>query len=207
MTVVNKLASSLGIRGSDPNKELARSLADSGDVEAIKELVVNLNNKNKNIQSDCIKVLYELGELNPKLVSAYAKEFINLLDNKNNRLQWGAMTALDMITPENPKLIYNALGKIIAVADKGSVITTDHCVGILLKLCAEKQYADDAFALFLEQLQDCPTNQLPAYAEKAVPHINYQNKGKFISILNTRIRDIEKDSKRKRVEIVIKKLS
>jgi hypothetical protein len=204
MTVIQQLASSQGIRSSDPNKELAKELAGTGDSKAIKELVDNLKNKDKNIQSDCIKVLYELGEIRPQLISGYAKEFIALLDNKNNRLQWGAMTALDMITQGNPKLIYNALGKIIDIADKGSVITTDHCVGILLKLCAEKEYADDAFTLFLDQLRNCPTNQLPAYAEKAVPLINSENKGKFLKILNDRIRDVEKDSKRKRVDKVIK---
>ena len=147
MSVLNKLASSLGRRDEEPNKELAKLIADTNDKKAVKELVDNLNNKNKEIQSDCIKVLYETGEHKPALLGPYAKEFIALLDNKNNRLQWGAMTAIDALTLENPETVYSALAKIIAIADKGTVITNDHCVGILIKLCSIKKYADAAIPL------------------------------------------------------------
>lgn len=80
-------------------------------------------------------MIYEIGVIKPKLLVDFTDELVGLLDDKNNRLQWGTMTALDTITNENPKAIYKALKKIIAVADKGSVITNDHCVGILIKLC------------------------------------------------------------------------
>lgn len=147
---------------------MAKQITDKNDKQAVKELVDNINNKSKDIQNDCIKVLYEIGERKPSLVADHAKEFVALLDNKNNRLQWGAMTAINSITLENPKVIYSALSKIIAVADKGSVITNDHCVGILIKLCSVKQYADNAFSLLIERLIISPTNQLPMYAEKAI---------------------------------------
>ena len=187
--------------------ELARQIVSTKDKKAIKELVANLDNGDKKIQSDCIKVLYEVGEQYPTLISGYAKEFIRLLDDKNNRLQWGAMTALDAVATEVPGIIYPALGKIIAIADKGSVITTDHCVSILIKLCSVKQYAGDAFQLLLEQLKSSPTNQLPMYAENAIPIINTGNKSDFIKVLTMRLPDIEKDSKRLRVEKVLKKIS
>jgi hypothetical protein len=116
------------------------------------------------------------------------------------------MTALHAITSEDPKTIYKALAKIIDVADKGSVITNDHCVGILIKLCAEKEYASDAFALLNERLKISPTNQLPMYAENALPIINEKNKNTFLKTLTARLGDIEKDTKRIRVEKVIKKL-
>ena len=128
------------------------------------------------IQNDCIKVIYEIGPLKPKLIAGFADDLVTLLDNKNNRLQWGAMTALNTITNENPKVIYSALAKIIAVADKGSVITNDHCVNILIKLGATKEYADNAFSLLNERLLKSPTNQLPMYAENAMPIINDKNK-------------------------------
>lgn len=207
MSVINKLASSQGISGTEPNIALAKEIADKNDSNAVKELVDNLSAKNKRIQSDCIKTLYEIGYIKPGLIGGYAKEFIALLDSKNNRLQWGAMTALDMITPENPKLVYSVLGKIVDIADKGSVITRDHCVGILTKLCAIGQYSDDAFALLAEQLKSCPTNQLPMYAENAAPVIGAKNKEKFINILRSRLDEMDKESKRKRIEKVIKKLS
>lgn len=207
MTILNKLASSLGRRDEKPNQELAKLIAAKNDKKAVKELVENLNNKNKEIQSDCIKTIYEIGVLKPVLLADYAKEFVALLDHKNNRLQWGAMTALDYITCENPKVIYGALTKIVAAAEKGSVITKDHYVGILIKLCSVKQYSDDAFALLIEHLKKSLTNQLPMYAENALPIINDKNKVLFIKTLTSRLDNIEKETKRKRVEKVIRKLS
>ena len=126
MSIINKLASSLGRRDEVPNQELARKIADKNDKGAIRELVDNLSNKNKDIQSDCIKVLYEIGEAKPKLISEHIESFIALLDSKSNRLQWGAMTALNSIVLEKPDDIYSSLHKIIDIANKGSVITKDH---------------------------------------------------------------------------------
>jgi hypothetical protein len=207
MSIINKLATSLNRRDEIPNQELAKQIAGDNDKHALNELFELLNGKNKAIQSDCIKVIYEIGMLKPKLLVAYSKELIALLDDKNNRLQWGAMTALDTFTNEAPDVIYNALGKIIDVADKGSVITNDHCVGILIKLCDSKAYADDAFALLNERLMNCPTNQLPMYAENALPIINDKNKATFLKTLHSRLGEIEKDTKRSRVEKLIKKLN
>lgn len=207
MTILSKLASSLNRRDELPNQELAKQIAAKKDKNAIQELVDNLSNKSKDIQHDCIKVLYEIGEINPLLISPYYKEFLKLLDHKNNRLQWGGMTALSSITLENPKAVFSSLTKIIAAADKGSVITKDHAVDILIKLCSLKPYAEDAFVLLNEQLLQCPTNQLPMYAEKAMNSIHDSNKKKFIQTLSSRLDDIDKDTKRKRVEKVIKKLS
>lgn len=207
MSVIPKLATSLDRRDEVPNQVLAKQIATKKDKIAVHELIDNLNNKNKDIQNDCIKVLYEIGEITPSLISDYAKVFIALLEHKNNRLQWGAMTAINSITHENPKLIYDSISKILAAADKGSVITKDYAVNILIKLCSIKPYANNVFALLNEQLLQSPTNQLPMYAEKAIPIINDNNKRVFIKTLTSRLDDIEKDTKRKRVEKVIKKFS
>src|SRR6266481_2323275 len=113
MVIINRLASSLNRRDEVPNQELAKEIILKNDKKAVKELVENLNNKNKDIQSDCIKVLYEIGEQKPSLISDYGKDFITLLDSRNNRLQWGAMTALNAITLENPGIVYSSLSKIM----------------------------------------------------------------------------------------------
>jgi hypothetical protein len=207
MSVIERLACSLNRRDEVPNQELAKSIVAANDVKGIKELIENLHNKDKNIQSDCIKVLYETGERKPSLISGYVKEFIRLLDDKNNRLQWGAMAALDQITGEKPEAIYAQLGIIIAAAEKGSVITKDHAVNILIKLASQKKYADEAITFLMEQLLNAPTNQLPKYAEDAIPVIRDKYSKSFIKILSGRLAEIEKDTKRKRVEKVIKKLS
>ena len=206
MSIIDKLASSLDRRDEIPNQELAKCIADSNDKKSVKELVESLNHKNSGVQSDCIKVLYETGIRKPQLIAVYIDEFIALLDNKNNRLQWGAMKALDILTNENPAAVYSALAKIVAVADKGSVITNDHCIGILIKFCAIPEYNKDAFSLLNERLMKSPANQLPAYAENALPVINERNKAVFIKTLSSRLDDIEKKTKRLRVEKVIKKL-
>lgn len=62
MSIIDQLASSLGRRDEVPNQELAEKIAAAKDKKAVKDLVDNLANKNKDIQSDCIKVLYEIGE-------------------------------------------------------------------------------------------------------------------------------------------------
>jgi len=207
MSIIPKLACSLNRRDEVPNQELAKEIAAGNDKKAVKELFENLNNKNKNIPSDCIKVIYEIGTLKPKLIAGFANELIATLSHKNNRLQWGAMTALDTIVHEDPKLVYSALPKIIEAADKGSVITNDHCVGILIKLCAIKEYEKDAFSLLNERLKGCPTNQLAMYAERALPIIRDSNRKVFVKTLLSRLDEIQKDTQKIRIEKVIKKIN
>lgn len=206
MSVLSKLASSLGRRDEVPNQELAKEIAESGNKKAIKELVDNLNSTSKDIQSDCIKVLYETGERNPTLVAGYASDFIALLDSKSNRMQWGAMRAISSIAAENPDVVYKSLAKIVAVSDAGTVITKDHCVKILVKLCGIKKYTDDAFPLLIEQILNSPPNQMPTYAESASPFVNDKNKALFVSTLTGRLGDIETPTKKKRVEKVLAKV-
>ena len=204
INIIEKLASSLNRRDEVPNQELAKEIVLSKNKKAVKELIDNLSNK-KAIQNDCIKVLYEIGNQEPKLIADYINKFVQQLNSKNNRLQWGAMTAIGSITNERPKEIYSMLPTILEAADKGSVITKDHAVNVLIKLCATKSHSDSAFTLLIEQLLKSPTNQLPMYAERAIPVVNEKNKTLFVKTLTSRLDDIEKETKRKRVEKVIKK--
>lgn len=116
------------------------------------------------------------------------------------------MTAIDSITTECPDKIYKDINRILEASDKGSVITKDHAVGIVIKLAGIKAYANNCLELLLGQLQSCPPNQLPMYAENALPVIPVNYKNKFISLLHNRMDDMEKESKRKRIEKMIKKL-
>src|SRR5512147_2818588 len=101
MSVLDKLAHSLGRRDEVPNQELARDLAARKDKAGIHEIAENLWNKDRNIQADCIKVLYEVGYMEPKLIADYAEDFAKLLRSKNNRLVWGGMTALAAVAKVN----------------------------------------------------------------------------------------------------------
>jgi hypothetical protein len=207
MNAIDLLATSLN-RGDDkPNQELADGIIKSNRADWVKELVENLNNKNKSIQSDCIKVLYEIGERgSASMIAPYFKTFGNLLESKNNRLVWGAMYALDAITSISPSDIYSILPAICKAIGKGSVITIDGGVTILAKLAAVKEYTETAFPLLLEQLNRCPAKQLPMYAEKSVKAINVSNKSQFIDLLRQRYTEMDKDFQRKRLDKVLKSL-
>jgi hypothetical protein len=207
MSIISKLSSSLNRKDEVPNHELTQQIIKNNDKKAIKELVENLSGTNSKIQSDCIKVLYEIGEHEATLIAGYNEEFLALLENKNSRLVWGAMTALDCITSLNPKGIYKNLTKILTTADNGTVITKDHAVNILIKLAANKSFANNSLTLLLDQLKTCATNQLPMYAENAIPVITDKYKNDFIQVLTSRLGEIEKESKQKRVRKVIKQLS
>jgi hypothetical protein len=207
MTVLDKLATALNRRDEVPNQELAKDIVLTNDRRAVKDLVENLAHKDKNIQSDCIKVLYEIGEREPALIAPYYREFGKLLDSKNNRLVWGAMTALDSITAQEPKGVYGLLPKILDGADSGSVITRDHAVGILVKLGTLQQYADECMPLLVEQLLTCPNNQFPMYAEMSLALVNDKNKTTLQKAMTRRLDGLEKESQKKRVAKVLKQLT
>jgi len=208
MSVLEKLASALNRRDEVPNQELARRIVSERNAAAVQELVENLGHKNKGIQSDCIKVLYEIGESNPNLIAKYYQEFGKLLESKNNRLVWGAMTALDTIAGKEPKGVFGMLSKILKVADSsGSVIARDHAVGILVKLGTLKPYKRVCVPLLIEQLMGCPNNQFPMYVEMSVPVIDAGNRKRFQQVMETRVDKLDKESQKKRVAKVLKKLT
>jgi len=207
MSILNKLATSQNRNDELPNIELAIDIANNEDKAAVKELAaLALSGKNRDIQNDSIKVLYEVGERNPSLISPYSNTFAGLLSSKNNRLQWGAMAALNAIASIEPGLIYSLLPELEAVVAKGSVITRDNYVYILIGFAGINNYRNKATALLKEQLTSCPVNQLPMYAEKSLPIITSSEKNSFIQILQSRWNEFEKASKQARVEKVIRKL-
>jgi hypothetical protein len=125
MSVLNRLASAQQRNDDVPNQELARELAQSKNVADIRELVDNLRNQDMQIQSDCIKTLYELGYLAPELIADYVQEFIELLTSKQNRLVWGGMIALSTIAILKAPEIFQHLTTLKKVITHGSVITVD----------------------------------------------------------------------------------
>ena len=106
MSILEKISSAQNRRDEIPNQELAKELASKNDRESIEEIAKNLWNKDKNIQRDCIKVLYEIGYINPKIVSDYVNDYLKLLSNKNNNLVWGGMIALSVIADLRPAEIF-----------------------------------------------------------------------------------------------------
>jgi len=206
MNILDLLSSSQGLKGSEANITLAGELAASENRGAIKELIENLTNRNKRIQSDCIKTLYETGYIKPKLIAGYYKEFIKLLTSKNNRLVWGSMIALASIADLKQKEIFEVLEPILQTINKGSVITVDAGIGILAKLNSNPDYFNTVDPLLTEQLWKCPIKQLPMYLEKSQICVNKKNKEIYLSIIEKRLPECERDSQKKRLEKVEKQI-
>ncbi|MCX6230128.1 MAG: hypothetical protein NTZ33_01170 [Bacteroidetes bacterium] len=206
MSILHLLASVQGLRGSEANIRLAKDIAASNNKAAVKELVENLNNKNKNIQSDCIKTLYETAYIKPELIADESAVFISLLQSKNNRLVWGAMYAISCIADLKHKEVYAALDSIMKTVAKGSVITIDNGVEILSRLNKYPQYTNTTDHLLIEQLWQCPIKQLPMYIEKAIISINKVNKEIYINLTEKRKTECERDTQLKRLEKSIKQM-
>ncbi len=205
--IKERLASNIGRRNEEPNIDLAKEIIQNQDVQSIKELVALLKSKQNEVQNDCIKVLYEVGEMSPNLIVEHYPEFLEVLKSKNNRLQWGAMTALKTISLLIPADIYNNISTLKLVVDQGSVITRDNFVAILVNLIDQPAYEAQVFDLLLNQIQDCPTNQLPMYVEMAANKITKDKILPFRQVVISRMNEVEKISKIKRLEKVLKKLS
>lgn len=206
MNIIDNLASSKGRKDELPNHELAKEIVRTDNTGSITELVELLSHKRTAIQNDVIKVLYEVGESKPHLIVPYISEFVIQLSSKNNRMIWGAMTALDTVVFANPTDIYKHLTTILDAMDKGSVITKDHGVVLLAKLSSIDKYEKQCFSLLLEQLIRCSAKQLPMYAEKSKIAVNDKNSTAFKKVLLARYDDLEKESQRKRIAKVLKKL-
>lgn len=206
MTVLDKLSSATGRRDEAPNQELAARIAATADKKAIAELVDNLSNGDKKIPSDSIKVLYEIGEGSPELISSFHEEFGKLLQSNDNRLVWGGVTALDSIAAVNPRGVYGLLPEILKAADGESVIARDHAVGVLTTLAALREYSDACLPPLLRLLRKCPDNQFPMYAEMSLKAASQKNKAILTRTFKERLKALKKDSQRKRVEKVLRRL-
>jgi hypothetical protein len=191
MSVLNRLASSLGRRDEVPNQELARELAARKDQVGIRELAENLWNKDKNIQADCIKVLYEVGSLEPQLIADYTADFVRLLRSKNNRLVWGGMTALAEVAKANPDVVFRYLDEIKKAKETGSVITVDNAISTLAYTAAANgEYNKAIFPYLLKHLSGCRPKEVPQHSEKTLPAVNSSNKADFIKVLEKRFEDL-----------------
>jgi len=156
MSIINMLSSSTGKRSKEINKSLAKDIVKNNDTKSVKELIMLLENKDKNIQSDSIEVLYETGYIKPDLIADYQETFTELLQSKNNRLVWGAMIALSSISKIVPEIIFNALPRIQKAVDTGSVITKDAGVVVYANLSIIERQKNDILPLILDELEKYP---------------------------------------------------
>jgi hypothetical protein len=187
LSALSKIAFFQNKRDEVPNQQLAKELAQTEDQAGIAEIARNLHNKNPNVQSDCLKVLYEIGYLKPELIATYVQDFLGLLKSRNNRLVWGAMIALATIADKTPAEIYQQLSTVTDAVDKGSLITVVWGVKALAKVAAaDKTYKQKIFPLLTAQLRKCIPRDVPMHAESILPAVDADNKAEFLRIIEAR---------------------
>jgi hypothetical protein len=188
MSVLNKIAYFQNRRDEVPNQEVACELAETRNAADIREIAENLRNKEANIQSDCLKVLYELGYLAPELIADYADDFIKLLSHRNNRMVWGGMIALSTIAAIKADELIGHLSEIIKTMEAGTVITNDAGIKILSDMAATKEeYRPQIVPYLLKRLADSRSVDTPRYAERIAPAVGATYKADFIQILEKKM--------------------
>jgi hypothetical protein len=184
MSILQKIAFYQDRRDEVPNQEAARELARTRNQADIREIADNLWNKEPNIQSDCLKVLYELGYLAPELIAGYVDDFLKLLKQRNNRLVWGGMIALSTIASMQADRLFPHVETIKKVMASGSVITNDAGIKMLTGIAAQKEeYRHKILPYLLERLSISRPVDAPRYAEIILACITPSGKAEFIAIL------------------------
>ena len=191
MTVLARIAYYQGRRDELPNQQLARALARRKDAAGIREIARNLNNPNRSVQSDCLKVLYEIGYLDPALIADYAGEFLGLLGSKNNRMVWGSMIALGTIAPLKARVIGSRLDEVLAALDRGTVITVVWGVRTLAGVAgASRSDRPRILPHLLRRLGTCLPRDVPTHALSCFPAIDDASQGRFLAVLERRRPDL-----------------
>lgn len=187
MSVLQRIAYFQGRRDEGPNQELARELVDARDVEGIREIADNLGHENPNVESDCVKVLYEIGYLSPDLIAGYVDRFLALLRHKNNRMVWGGMIALATIAELRPAQIWNDVDAVIDAVNYGTVITEVWGIKTLARVAAANEaYGPRLFPLLMNYLKVCLPRDVPMHAESVLPAVDAGHKDEYLAVLEAR---------------------
>ncbi len=204
--VLARLASSHGRNDELLNIALAKDIASKNDIAGVRELVANFRNPSKDIQSDCVKVLYEVGALRPALIQDYVGEFVELLKSRNNRLVWGAMTALGSIAHLKSAEIGRHAEAVMEATRTGSVITQDWGIRVLAEVSASGPAARArVFPFLLDFLGGCPGKDVPRHAESVRAAVDRQSKKETLQVLEMRRLEL-KPAQLQRLSKVIRKI-
>jgi len=170
-----------------PNQELARELAETENRDGIREIAQNLWHKNKSVQSDCVKVLYEIGYINPDLISGYIDGFLKLLKSKTNRMVLGGMIALATIAENKPAEIWAKINDVIYAVENGTLITVVWGIKTLARVAStNKKYSERIFPFLIENLKNSIPRDLLLHAESTLPAVDSENKKEFLAVLDSR---------------------
>jgi len=206
MSSIEKIAFYHNRRDEVPNQLLARELVETKNITGIREIAANLENRSKNVRSDCLKVLYEIGYLDPGLIAEFVEEFLKLLKSKDNRMVWGAMIGLATIADRRADEIWPQIEEIIRVTQTGTVITQVWGTRVLAKVStAHEKYRTRILPVLLQQLRNCLARDVPTHVESMLRAMDRKNKDEVLSILEVRRAEMT-PSQRARLNKVMKQI-
>ncbi len=191
MTALARIAHFQGRRDEGPNQRLARDLAARKDKLGIREIAQGLSHAVPGVRADCVKVLYEIGYLDSKLVADYVPDFLGLLKHKDNRLVWGGMTALSTVAGLRPKEVYVHRKEILRAMAGGSVITVDAGVLTLAEAAATSPARRRSLLPHLvTHLASCRPKDVPQHSEKILRAVDRASKGPLLRVLARRLPEL-----------------
>lgn len=207
MRIYEKLSSRTGGKGEEAEVNLAILLAEKPDPQALHKLLEGLKSNDKALQTDCIKVLYEIGYRDPQQIAPFASDFLPLLNSKNNRMVWGGMIALSTIASRSADTLFPHLEQILKTFEKGSVITKDAGVSVLAGIAsANPEYATKILPMLFEHLKNCRPSSVAQHAERASVAIRPPHYDAFRTILQNRLPDLS-EAQTRRVKKLIKQFT
>ncbi len=189
-----------------PNQALARALAKRKDRAGIREIAGGLWHKNKSIRSDCLKVLYEIGYIDPGLIADYVDEFLKLLGAKDNRMVWGAMIALATIADKRPNEIWRHIEDVKRATKNGTVITVVWGVRTMAGVAAAgAKYRKALFPVLLGHVRTCIPRDVPTHAESILRALTKSTKKELLAVLERRRKELS-PSQTARLKKVIRRV-
>ncbi|MEI6284881.1 MAG: hypothetical protein WCP79_00100 [Bacillota bacterium] len=184
---IERIAFYLNRRDEVPNRELAQELAVHADVAGLMEVRAGLSDKNRNVRSDCLKVLYEAGYSRPDLIAGFVDDFIVLLDAKENRMQWGAMIALALISGFHPAKLFALRSKLIAKMQHGTLITQVWGLKLFVGIIAANRECFSELRPVLKQyIESARSLDLPGRLEHYAPILDPVFAGELAGIIGKR---------------------
>ncbi len=197
MTILDKVSKFQTMKYEEGLSNLVVEIVLSNNQEIV-DVILNelMNTKNKSVQSNYIKLLYEIGREDADLINPYTKEFIFLLSSKNNRVVWGAMYALAAMTYLDEMVNY--MFEIVDAINEGSRITYDAGIKVLVNITNKFKHV--GFSELKLKLLECDAKKLAAYVEETIICNDEEVRNEVINIIDKRISEFSKASQIKRLE-------
>lgn len=202
--MIEKIAYYTNDRSEKPNQDLGQELALTSNREGIREIASYLEDKNKSIASDCLKVLYEAAYMKPELIEEFYPQFLKLLKSKNNRMVWGAMIAIAQIAKIRAEWVYKDLDLILEKIETGSVITHIHGVYTLINISRCKAYYPALKPILFDLQKTCRPIDVAKRAESMIDTLAKEDLDAYMAILMGQVDHLSKGGQKRLVKLIKK---